>query len=38
MRIAAQLIERVNLRILTAEISQKVPNCSAIGRDGCIPQ
>ena len=27
--IAAQLIERVDLRILSAEISQKVPNCSA---------
>lgn len=38
MGIAAQLIERVNLRILSAEISQKVPNCSAIGRDGCISQ
>lgn len=38
MRIAAQLIERANLRMVTAEISQKVPNRSAIGRDGCIPQ
>src|SRR5258708_16387850 len=38
MGIAAQLIERVNLRILSAEISQKVPDCSAIGRDGCISQ
>src|SRR5215467_6311069 len=35
---AAQLIERENLRILTAEISQKVPNCSAIGCDRRIPQ
>src|SRR5450755_391059 len=36
--IAAQLIERVDLRILSAEKSQKVPNGSAIGRDGCISQ
>lgn len=35
---AAQLIERVNLRKLTVEISQKVSNCSAIGCDGCISQ
>ena len=32
MGIAAQLIERANLRILSAEISQKVPDGSAIGR------
>ena len=38
MGIAAQLIERANLRILSAEISQKVPNGSAIGGDGCITQ
>ncbi len=34
MGIAAQLIERVNLRILSAEISQKEPDGSAIGGDG----
>ena len=38
MGIAAQLIESMNRRILRAEISQKVPNRSAIGRDRCIPQ
>src|SRR5712692_5898858 len=38
MGIAAQLIERVNLRMLSAEISQKVPNGSAIGGDGCVTQ
>ncbi len=36
--IAAQLFERMNLRILSAEISQKVANCSAIGGDGGITQ
>ena len=38
MGIAAQLIESVHLRMLSAEISQKMPNCSAIGGDGCITQ
>ena len=38
MGIAVQLMERVNLRMLSAEISQKVPNGSAIGSDGCITQ
>ena len=36
--IAAQLIESVNLGILSAEICQKVPSGSAIGGNGCIPQ
>ena len=34
MGIAAQLIERVNRRILSAEISQEVPDRTAIGGDG----
>src|ERR1035438_9289018 len=38
MRIPVQLVERANLRILSAEIIQKVSNGSAIGSDGCIPQ
>ena len=38
MWIAAQLIERVNLRIPSAEISQEMPNGSAIGGDGCVPR
>src|SRR2546428_14003384 len=38
MRIAAQLIERPDGRILSAEISQKEPDGSAIGGDGRISQ
>lgn len=34
MGVAAQLIERVNPRILSAEISQKEPDGSAIRGDG----
>ena len=36
MGIAAQLLERVDLSILSAEVSQKKSNSCAIGRDGCI--
>src|SRR5690349_24433733 len=36
--IAAQLMEKVNLRIPSAEISQKMSDGSAIGGNGCIPQ
>ena len=38
MGIAAQLIERLNRRILSAEISQKEPDGSAIGGDRGIPE
>ena len=38
MGIAAQLIERVNLRVLSGEISQKMANCSTIRGDGRITQ
>jgi hypothetical protein len=34
--ITTQLIERVNLRILSAEISEEVPGCGAIAADGFI--
>jgi hypothetical protein len=37
MGVAAQLIERPNRRILSAEISQKEPDGSAIGGHGRIP-
>src|SRR3984893_8387973 len=37
MGVAAQLIERTNRRIPSAEISQKEPDGSAIGGDGGIP-
>src|SRR5438128_170732 len=37
MRVAAQLIERPNRRIPSAEIRQKEPDGSAIGGDGRIP-
>src|SRR5258708_33256531 len=37
MGIAAQLIERPNRRILSAEISQEESDGSAIGGDGGIP-
>src|SRR5438445_4099471 len=38
VRIAAQLFERMDLSKLSAEVSQKVPNCSAIGIEGRIAQ
>src|SRR5258708_36531761 len=38
MRIAAQLMERVNVRILSTKVCQKVPSGSAIGSNGRIPQ
>src|ERR1039457_2111683 len=38
MRIAAQLIERVNRRMASAQINEEVPDSTAIGGDGCIPQ
>ena len=38
MRIPVQLVERANLRVVSAEIIEKVPNGSAIGGDGCITQ
>jgi hypothetical protein len=37
-RIAAQLLERINFRKLSAEISQKAPDGSPIGGDGGIAQ
>jgi hypothetical protein len=32
--IATQLVKRVNLRILSAEITEEVPDCCEIAADG----